>query len=129
MVRKIEERSNLEYDGKKQASSARVDYVTPTFKAEDEAVDCDICDKVYHGLSEKVAILIKTTWHLSSLTKPQTDGNKAEYHMAGHIDSPPNTPVFCVATDEGNWDCLSQFVRGILLENKPDLDREVAQIP
>ncbi|KAG8275345.1 beta-catenin binding [Homalodisca vitripennis] len=68
-------------------------------------------------------------YNSQSLTKPQTDGNKAEYHMAGHIDSPPNTPVFCVATDEGNWDCLSQFVRGILLENKPDLDREVAQIP
>ncbi|KAG8333062.1 hypothetical protein J6590_009525 [Homalodisca vitripennis] len=26
--------------------------------------------------------------------------------------------------DEGNWDCFLQFVRGILLENKPDLDRE-----
>ncbi|KAG8290637.1 hypothetical protein J6590_078760 [Homalodisca vitripennis] len=34
-----------------------------------------------------------------------------------------------IMEDEGNWDCLSQFVRGILLEKKPDLDREVAQIP
>ncbi|KAG8295316.1 hypothetical protein J6590_082530 [Homalodisca vitripennis] len=34
-----------------------------------------------------------------------------------------------IMEDEGNWDCLSQFVRGILLEKRPDLDREVAQIP
>ncbi|KAG8240906.1 hypothetical protein J6590_099162 [Homalodisca vitripennis] len=34
-----------------------------------------------------------------------------------------------IMDDDGNWDCLSQFVRGILLEKKPDLDREVAQIP
>uniref|UniRef100_A0A1B6J232 Reverse transcriptase zinc-binding domain-containing protein n=1 Tax=Homalodisca liturata TaxID=320908 RepID=A0A1B6J232_9HEMI len=34
-----------------------------------------------------------------------------------------------IMEDEGNWDCLSQFVRGILLGKKPDLDREVAQIP
>ncbi|KAG8246739.1 hypothetical protein J6590_077943 [Homalodisca vitripennis] len=34
-----------------------------------------------------------------------------------------------IMEDEENWDCLSQFVRGILLEKKPDLDREVAQIP
>ncbi|KAG8260556.1 hypothetical protein J6590_093753 [Homalodisca vitripennis] len=31
-----------------------------------------------------------------------------------------------IMEDEGNWDCLSQFVRGILLEKKPDLNREVA---
>ncbi|KAG8293123.1 hypothetical protein J6590_025222 [Homalodisca vitripennis] len=29
-----------------------------------------------------------------------------------------------IMEDEGNWDCLSQFGRGILLEKKPDLDRE-----
>ncbi|KAG8311938.1 hypothetical protein J6590_032912 [Homalodisca vitripennis] len=34
-----------------------------------------------------------------------------------------------IMDDEGNWDCLSQFVRGILLEKKPDLGREAAQIP
>ncbi|KAG8318792.1 hypothetical protein J6590_105626, partial [Homalodisca vitripennis] len=28
---------------------------------------------------------------------------------------------------EGNWYCLSQFVRGILLEKKPDLAREVGK--
>ncbi|KAG8297666.1 hypothetical protein J6590_030174 [Homalodisca vitripennis] len=32
-----------------------------------------------------------------------------------------------IMEDEGNWDCLSQFVRGILLEKRPDLDREVAR--
>ncbi|KAG8294973.1 hypothetical protein J6590_090970, partial [Homalodisca vitripennis] len=34
-----------------------------------------------------------------------------------------------IMEDEGNSDCLLQVVRGILLEKKPDLDREVAQIP
>ncbi|KAG8301168.1 hypothetical protein J6590_058904 [Homalodisca vitripennis] len=43
---------------------------------------------------------------------------------------PQENSIFSVDTvckkimeDEGNWDCLSQFVRGILLEMKPDLDR------
>ncbi|KAG8281848.1 hypothetical protein J6590_050866 [Homalodisca vitripennis] len=34
-----------------------------------------------------------------------------------------------IMEDEGNWDCLSQFVRGILLEKKPNMDREVALMP
>ncbi|KAG8306379.1 hypothetical protein J6590_048802 [Homalodisca vitripennis] len=62
--------------------------------------------------------------HMQSVSKPAPPG--------GH----KKTRGFSVDTvcekmmeDEGNWDCLSQFVRGILLEKKPDLDREVAQIP
>ena len=34
----------------------------------------------------------------------------------------------CLKIMEGNWDCLSQFVQGVLQEKKSNLDREVAQI-
>jgi len=32
--------------------------------------------------------------------------------------------IIKIMEDEGNWDCLSQFVRGLLLTKKRDLDRE-----
>uniref|UniRef100_A0A1B6EJR7 PHD-type domain-containing protein n=1 Tax=Cuerna arida TaxID=1464854 RepID=A0A1B6EJR7_9HEMI len=70
MLKKFEEQCSSEHDDKKQASPALVDKVTPTsslgkksvkthvsglcyscgrgFKANDEAAECDLCDKVYH---------------------------------------------------------------------------------
>ena len=36
--------------------------------------------------------------------------------------------IIKIMEDEGNWDCLSQFVRGLLLTKKRDLDREAVEI-
>ncbi|KAG8254887.1 hypothetical protein J6590_106143 [Homalodisca vitripennis] len=38
-----------------------------------------------------------------------------------------NTVCEKIMEDEGNW--VVKFIQGILLEKKPDLEREVAQIP
>jgi hypothetical protein len=40
-----------------------------------------------------------------------------------------DTVCLKILEDEGYWDCLSQYVRGLLLTKKRDLDREAAQIP
>ncbi|KAG8305720.1 hypothetical protein J6590_062690 [Homalodisca vitripennis] len=77
------------------------------------------------------AILSK---HRASLSPFAMSGHKSarsgyQQDLSRQEVTSANVDYKLIMEDEGNWDCLSQFVRGILLEKKPDLDREVGQIP